>query len=172
MGAGGLFVALGWIINSYATSLPNSVSRRRLSGLGAGAVYCTAVGTAVKWFTDHRGLAVGLVAGGFGAGAALTIIPIQMAIKTGGYASAFFWAGLLQGAVVLVVSQFIRNPNRGEVAAQVSTKAQQTTYSYSPHEVLTSLVFWVLYVLDVLMCAGGLDRHCLSGAHRRFLSRL
>ncbi|MEJ0051239.1 MAG: oxalate/formate MFS antiporter [Methylovirgula sp.] len=156
MGAGGLLVALGWIVNSYATSLPILYLGGALSGLGAGAVYCTAVGTAVKWFTDHRGLAVGLVAGGFGAGAAMTIIPIQMAIKTSGYASAFFWAGLLQGAVVLIVSQFIRNPNRGEVAAQVSAKAQQTTYSYSPHEVLTSRVFWVLYVLDVLMCAGGL----------------
>ncbi|MEI9914970.1 MAG: MFS transporter [Methylovirgula sp.] len=52
MGAGGLFVALGWIINSYATSLPILYLGGALSGLGAGAVYCTAVGTAVKWF--HR----------------------------------------------------------------------------------------------------------------------
>jgi OFA family oxalate/formate antiporter-like MFS transporter len=158
MGVGGLFVALGWIVNSYANSLPLLYLGGALAGLGAGAVYCTAVGTAVKWFTDNRGLAVGLVAGGFGAGAALTIIPIQMAIKTSGYASAFFWAGLLQGGLVLIVSQFIRNPYPGEapVKAKTTGKIQQSTYSYSPREVLTSRVFWVLYILDVLMCAGGL----------------
>ncbi len=81
MGVGGVLVGLGWIINSYASSLPALYIGGALSGLGSGAVYCTAVGTAVKWFKDHRGLAVGLVAGGFGAGAALTIIPIQMVMR-------------------------------------------------------------------------------------------
>jgi len=156
MGAGGILVGLGWIINSHADSLPVLYAGGALSGLGSGAVYCTAVGTAVKWFKDHRGLAVGLVAGGFGAGAAITIIPIRMVIDANGYASAFFWFGLIQGGVVLIVSQFIRNPNRGEAPAFAEVKVQQTSRSYTAREVLGSRVFWVLYVLDVLMCAGGL----------------
>lgn len=157
MGVGGLMVAAGWIINSFATGLPELYMGGALSGLGSGAIYCTCVGTAVKWFTDHRGLAVGLVAGGFGAGTALTIIPIQMTIAASGYASAFFWFGLVQGGVVLILSQFIRNPAKGEAPHAVSSvKVQQTNRSYSASEVLRSRVFWVLYVLDVLMCAGGL----------------
>jgi MFS transporter, OFA family, oxalate/formate antiporter len=156
MGAGGILVGLGWIINSYADSLPALYVGGALSGLGSGAVYCTAVGTAVKWFKDHRGLAVGLVAGGFGAGAALTIIPIRMVIEANGYASAFFWFGLIQGGVVLIVSQFIRNPDQGEAPAFAKIKVQQTSRSYTAREVLGSRVFWVLYLLDVLMCAGGL----------------
>ncbi len=156
MGAGGALVAVGWIVDSYAGSLPVLYLGGALSGLGAGAVYCTAVGMAVKWFTDQRGLAVGLIAGGFGAGAALTIIPIQMVIASTGYASAFFWFGLIQGGIVIVVSQFIRNPDLGEVPKATSIKADQTSYSYTAREVLSSRVFWVLYVLDLLMCAGGL----------------
>lgn len=157
MGIGGILVGLGWAINAYADSLPALYVGGALSGLGSGAVYCTAVGTAVKWFTDHRGLAVGLVAGGFGAGAALTIIPIQMTIAANGYASAFLWFGLIQGGVVLVLSQFIRNPEPGEAPPPaVSAKVQQTSRSYTSREVLGSRVFWVLYVLDLLMCAGGL----------------
>jgi OFA family oxalate/formate antiporter-like MFS transporter len=156
MGVGGVLVGLGWIINSYAVSLPALYIGGALSGLGSGAVYCTAVGTAVKWFKDHRGLAVGLVAGGFGAGAALTIIPIQMVIAKSGYASAFLWFGLIQGGVVLIVSQFIRNPHQGEAPESTSVKAQQTSRSYTAREVLGSRVFWVLYLLDLLMCAGGL----------------
>jgi MFS transporter, OFA family, oxalate/formate antiporter len=119
-------------------------------------VYCASVGTAVKWFTDNRGLAVGLVAGGFGAGAALTIIPIRMAIATSGYASAFFWFGLLQGGVVLIASQFIRNPDPGEAPVVAKAERQQTSRSYTTRQMLGSRVFWVLYVLDLLMCAGGL----------------
>jgi MFS transporter, OFA family, oxalate/formate antiporter len=156
MGAGGILVALGWIIDSYATSLSALYAGGTLSGLGAGAVYCTAVGTAAKWFKDHRGLAVGCVAGGFGAGAALTIIPIRMAIEAHGYASAFFWFGLIQGGIVLVASQFVRNPNPGEAPDVVKAKVQQTRRSYTAREVLGSHVFWILYVLDLLMCAGGL----------------
>ena len=96
MGADGALVALGWIIDSYATSLSALYPGGTVSGLGAGAVYCTAVGAAAKWFKDHRGLAVGCVAGAFGAGAALTIIPIRMAIEANGNESAFFWFGLIQ----------------------------------------------------------------------------
>jgi MFS transporter, OFA family, oxalate/formate antiporter len=156
MGVGGVLVGLGWVIDSYAVSLTALYVGGALSGLGSGAVYCTAVGTAVKWFKDHRGLAVGLVAGGFGAGAALTIIPIRMLIESHGYESAFFWFGLIQGGVVLIVSQFIRNPDPGEAPIVAEIKVQQTSRSYTAREVLGSRVFWVLYVLDLLMCAGGL----------------
>ena len=47
-----------------------------IGGVGAGAVYGTCVGNALKWFPDRRGLAAGLTAAGFGAGSALTIMPI------------------------------------------------------------------------------------------------
>ena len=48
-----------------------------ISGIGAGAVYGTCVGNALKWFPDRRGLAAGLTAAGFGAGTAATVIPIR-----------------------------------------------------------------------------------------------
>jgi OFA family oxalate/formate antiporter-like MFS transporter len=156
MGAGGILVAVGWVTNSYANSLAVLYAGAALAGLGAGAVYCTSVGTSVKWFKDRRGLAVGLVAGGYGAGAALTIIPIRMLIAARGYASAFFWCGLVLGGGVLIVSQFIRNPNPGEAPAPPEVKVRQTHRNYTANEVLRSRVFWVLYVLDLLMCAGGL----------------
>ena len=51
-----------------------------LSGIGAGAVYGTCVGNALKWFVGRRGLAAGLTAAGFGAGAAATVVPIREVI--------------------------------------------------------------------------------------------
>ena len=74
--AGGVFVALGWSINAMSETLPMLYAGAAVTGLGAGLVYGTAVGNALKWFPDRRGLAAGLTAAGFGAGSALTIIPI------------------------------------------------------------------------------------------------
>jgi len=153
--AGGVLVAVGWIVESWADSLPLLYLGGALAGLGSGAVYTTCVGIAVKWFKDNRGLAVGLVAAGFGAGAALTIIPVRMMIAASGYQSAFFWLGLIQGGVILIVARFIRAPHPGEAPA-VTAVRRQTTYSYSTREMLRTPVFWVLYMLDLMMCAGGL----------------
>src|SRR6202050_3495592 len=100
---GGTLTGNGWIVNSVAATLPVLYLGAVLSGVGAGAVYATCVGNAVKWFPDRRGLAVGLTAAGFGAGAALTVVPIRMVIDGYGYAAAFFWFGLVQGAVVFCV---------------------------------------------------------------------
>jgi OFA family oxalate/formate antiporter-like MFS transporter len=54
------------------------------------------------------------------------------------------------------VSQFIRYPEPGEAPAVFTVKVQQSSRSYTAREVLGSRVFWVLYMLDLLMCAGGL----------------
>ena len=89
--AGGVFVAIGWLINAKADSLEMLYLGAVVSGIGAGGIYATCVGNAVKWFPDRRGLAVGLTAAGFGAGAAVTVIPIQKMIASIGYADTFFW---------------------------------------------------------------------------------
>ncbi len=36
--------------------------------MGAGCVYGTCIGNALKWFADRRGLATGLTAAGYGGG--------------------------------------------------------------------------------------------------------
>ncbi len=153
---GGILVGIGWIVNSSADTLAMLYLGAVLSGIGAGAVYATCVGNAVKWFPDRRGLAVGLTAAGFGAGAALTVIPIRAVIAGHGYAAAFFWFGLVQGAIVFVLSWLMRGPLPGEMPATAPPKVIQTSESYSPREMLGTPVFWVLYVMFVLVSASGL----------------
>ena len=80
---GGIMVALGWVINAYAQSLEMLYLGAVVGGSGGGAVYATCVGQAVKWFPDRRGLAVGLTAAGYGAGSALSVIPIRAVIELG-----------------------------------------------------------------------------------------
>jgi len=154
---GGVLVGVAWIINAYASSLTMLYIGAAISGTGAGAIYATCVGNAVKWFPDRRGLAVGLTAAGFGAGAALTVIPIRLVIESHGYASAFLWFGVLQGIVLLLVAQALHGPLPGTVLPAVTRPAvPQTSRSYTSAEMLRSPAFWLLYVMFVLVSSSGL----------------
>jgi OFA family oxalate/formate antiporter-like MFS transporter len=152
---GGMTIAIGWIVNSAAATLAALYIGSALSGIGAGAIYATCVGNAVKWFPDRRGLAVGLTAAGFGAGAALTVVPIRHVIDANGYAAAFFWFGLAQGAIVFALAWLMRAPYPGETT-NTAVKVLQSATSYSPRAMLGTPVFWVLYLMFVLVSASGL----------------
>ena len=154
--AGGLLIGIGWILNAYADSLAVLYLAACISGIGAGGIYATCVGNAVKWFPDRRGLAVGLTAAGFGAGAALTVIPIREIIAQNGYAAAFFWFGVFQGAIVFLLAWLMRAPLPGEIPNTAPPRVIQTTLSYSPQQILRSPIFWVLYLMFVLVSASGL----------------
>jgi MFS transporter, OFA family, oxalate/formate antiporter len=153
---GGVMVAIGWVINAYAGSLTMLYLGAVISGIGGGAVYATSVGLAVKWFPDRRGLAVGLTAAGYGAGAALTVIPIRFVIDTYSYETAFLWFGLVQGGVVFAMAWFLRGPEPGELAFAPAPKVEQSARNFTPAEVLVSPVFWLLYVMFVMVSASGL----------------
>src|SRR6266481_1515795 len=159
---GGVIVAIGWSLNSVATSLPVLYLGAIVSGVGAGCVYGTCVGNALKWFSDRRGLAAGLTAAGFGAGSALTILPITAIIKSSGYETAFLYFGIGQGLIVLLMSLFLTDPRHvkspalRQKADHASTHVQQKRRDYRPIEVLRRPVFWVMYVMFVMVAAGGL----------------
>jgi MFS transporter, OFA family, oxalate/formate antiporter len=154
---GGCFTGLAWVLNSYANSLAMLYIAQIIGGVGAGAVYGTCVGNALKWFPDRRGFAAGLTAAGFGIGSALTIIPIQRMISTHGFQNTFFFFGIGQGLVVVVLSLLLYAPRRGE-APEASTNrlVQQGRIQYEPLRVLKEPTFWVMYVMFVLMAGGGL----------------
>jgi MFS transporter, OFA family, oxalate/formate antiporter len=151
---GGVLVGVAWVINSLAGSLPLLYAAAAVGGIGAGAVYGTCVGNALKWFPDRRGLAAGLTAAGFGAGSALTIIPIQGMIQSTGYEATFLWFGLGQGIVVVVLSLVLQAPRPGQ--APPSRHVRQSARDYTPLEMLVSPIFWVMYAMFVLVGAGGL----------------
>lgn len=152
----GVLVAIAWALNSIADSLTLLYIAAAIGGVGAGVVYGASVGNALKWFPDRRGLAAGLTAAGFGAGSALTVVPIANMIVSSGYQQAFLWFGLGQGIVVVVVALFLRAPRAGEAPVPVAPAVQQTRRDFTPREVLKTPPFWVMYVMFVMVGTGGL----------------
>ena len=131
---GAVLISSAWILNSMASSLTVLYIGAALGGIGTGCVYGTCVGNALKWFPGRRGLAAGITAAGFGAGAAVTIIPISNMIRTAGYEQAFLFFGTLQGVIVLVMSALMRKAPP-QLSAGAKVKASLSARDYSPGEI-------------------------------------
>jgi OFA family oxalate/formate antiporter-like MFS transporter len=153
---GGALVAIAWLINSVANSLALLYLAAFIAGLGAGPIFSATVGNALKWFPDRSGLATGLTAAGFGAGATLTVIPLAGMIEARGYEAAFAWFGLGQGAVIMLIALMLRAPRAGEFKAPAAALVQQSSRDHPPAHVLRSVPFWLLYAMFVMVGAGGL----------------
>ncbi|HEX2573734.1 MAG TPA: oxalate/formate MFS antiporter [Polyangia bacterium] len=161
--AGGFLVGLAWYLDSIAVSLGVVYMAACIGGLGAGIVYGAAVGNALKWFPDRRGLAAGLTAAGFGAGSALTVLPIAYLIRTRGYETAFRDFGLVQGLAVMALALVLRPPpHRHTLKTEVGTPEEAAAAAapekddLPPTEVLRTPAFWLLYTMFVLVATGGL----------------
>jgi OFA family oxalate/formate antiporter-like MFS transporter len=118
--AAGLLCGLGWAGMGQATSLPMLYVTYCAAGIGAAFVYSCSIGSALKWFTQRRGLASGIMAAGFGGGTALFIPVISWLIETRGYETTFLATGLFQGLVIVIVAQFLRHPPRQPAPAQTA----------------------------------------------------
>ncbi len=152
-----LLVTAAWVLNSIANTLPLLYAGAILGGIGAGAVYGTCVGNALKWFPDRRGLAAGLTAMGFGAGSALTIIPIANSIRDSGYQATFLHFGLLQGATVFVLGWLLKKAPTGFPAMGARWMVNTAPApDKTPTQIVRTPVFWVMYAMFVLMAVGGL----------------
>ncbi|GAB2903422.1 oxalate/formate MFS antiporter [Paraburkholderia jirisanensis] len=152
---GAICAGLGWILDAYAPSLPVLYIAAVISGVGAGCVYGTCVGNALKWFPDRRGLAAGLTAAGFGAGAALTVIPIASMIQRSGYQHTLIFFGILQGGVILLLATLLVRPSP-PAAARAVKRIVATKVDYTTNQMVRTPVFWVMYAMFVCVAAGGI----------------
>lgn len=160
--AGGLLAGLGWVLSGKAETLTGLYMAYAIAGIGAGIVYGTAVGSALKWFPDHRGLAAGLTAAGFGAGSAFTVAPIASLIASAGYQTAFIRWGIIQGAVVVIAALFLQSPPEGWLPKTWRSKGseevrtRQAPVSFTSAEMTATPHFWLMYVMMTMVATGGL----------------
>jgi OFA family oxalate/formate antiporter-like MFS transporter len=154
--AGGVLIAAAWIIYAKAATLMMLYTGGAIGGIGTGLVYGTCVGNAVKWFQDRRGLAAGLTAAGFGAGAAITVVPLTRSLAAHGYEATLFHFALLQGIVVLIAAMILVKPPKGAALRRPNPRLVQSKIDVAPGHMLKSGIFWVMYVAFILVGSSGL----------------
>ena len=159
---GGVLAGIGWVGSGKAESLTALYLSYAFAGLGAGIVYGTAIGSALKWFPDHRGLAAGLTAAGFGAGSAFTVAPIASMIASVGYQAAFIRWGIIQGVTVIIAALFLKSPPVGwmpktwRLKGSQEVKKRQTQVDFTAGQMAATPNFWLMYVMMTMVATGGL----------------
>jgi OFA family oxalate/formate antiporter-like MFS transporter len=161
MSFGAVMCGVGWVGMGRAHTLTSFYVLYGLAGIGAALVYCGSTIVGLKWFPDKLGLASGLIAAGFGSGAALFVPYIAFIIRTQNYRSAFLYTGVGQGIIILLVSQLMVNPDPNDpqiagkkVGSKYKVRAQAEQFTSS--EMLGTYQFYMLYAMMLMMGIGGL----------------
>ncbi len=153
---GAVMIALAWSLNSIASSLFVLYAASVVAGIGAGAVYGTCVGNALKWFPTIAASRPVSPRPASAQGAAITVVPIAQMIASHGYETAFLTFGIGQGVVVFVLSFFIRKPPAVMAPPKKVSRLPQSKISYAPRQTLSKPIFWLLYAMFVMVASGGL----------------
>jgi MFS transporter, OFA family, oxalate/formate antiporter len=161
---GGILCGIGWWMTSRATTLggiDGYYAAMIICGIGAGGVYGTCIGNALKWFPDKRGLASGITAAGFGAGSALTVTPIQNMIQSEGFQNTFLYFGVGQGIIICLLAFLLKGPKAGQVpAATQNANVIQTRRQYTPSEIIGPS--WMYAVGGLVALVGGVGMYLIG----------
>ncbi|MCY4662357.1 MAG: OFA family MFS transporter [Acidobacteria bacterium] len=165
---GGILYALGFYLASQTESLIwLYITFGAIAGAGNGFGYAIPIPVCSKWFPDRRGLAVGLVVGGYGAGSGI-YGPLAREVLI----PAYGWQGTMQisAAVFLVMTLagawLLRNPPPGykpptaapapAASAAPRTAAAPVGRDFATGEMIRTPTFYLLWIAYCLGAASGL----------------
>ena len=164
---GGILYALGFYLASQTESLIwLYVTFGAIAGAGNGFGYAIPIPVCSKWFPDRRGLAVGLVVGGYGAGSGI-YGPLAREVLI----PAYGWQGTMQiSAVVflvmtLVAAWLLRNPPAGykpptaapaPAGGAPAAAAAPVGRDFATGEMVRTPTFYLLWIAYCLGAAAGL----------------
>ena len=159
---GGIVYGAGFALAGFTQSIVILyLTYGTLGGFGIGFVYGSTIPNSVKWFPDKRGLAGGIIAGGFGLGAVVFAPLFSSFIGTIGVLQTFTIFGIILGAVVILASLLIVPPPpdfkpAGWTPPAVGTAAVNTNLNLGVGGMLKTPRFYVLWLMYTLACTTGL----------------
>ncbi len=156
---GAVLVSLGFLLASFTTSLAFLYTAFGLVvGIGNGFGYAAPMPVASKWFPDRRGLVIGLMVGGYGAGSAV-LGPVATAlIDAHGWRVTFRLLGVLFFVMGMIGASLLRNPPHGyrAPAPAAATPVTGTARDFSTSEMLRTPTFYALWIAYCLGTTAGL----------------
>lgn len=158
---GGLIFGTGFSLAGFSTEniITLYLTYGTLGGIGIGLVYGSTVPNSVKWFPDKRGLAGGIIAGGFGGGAVIFAPLFRSAVESLGLLETFTYSGMAFAAIIVVASLFISAPPEDFIPAGWSPPESGTgsaIINLNVAGMLKTHRFYVLFVIYTLACVTGL----------------
>jgi len=157
---GGTLFSLGLFLASYTTSITwFFVTAGFIAGVGGGFGYVVPTSVGSKWFPDKRGLVVGMMVGGYGAGSGVFGPLASSLIERVGWRSTFQIFALLFLAMTVIATVLLKNPPPGYRPAgwdpATSGMGARGGADVLASDMLRTPTFWALWVAYCLGTTAG-----------------
>jgi len=156
---GGSLFSLGFFLASYTQSLTMFyLTAGVIAGTGSGFGYVVPTAVGAKWFPDKRGLVVGMMVGGYGAGSGVFGPIASSLIERVGWRSTFQILAVVFLVMTLVATWLLRNPPAGYRPAGWDpsvAKAARAGVDVQAREMLRTPTFYVLWIAYALGTTAG-----------------
>jgi MFS transporter, OFA family, oxalate/formate antiporter len=152
---GGLLFSFGFFAASYTRSLSVFyLTAGVIAGTGSGFGYVVPTSVGSKWFPDKRGLVIGLMVGGYGAGSGV-FGPLALSlIDSVGWRSTFQILSIIFLAMTMTGAYLLRNPPPGYTPpgwdpsmARSAVRAGADVHASAMVRMPTFWALWVAYGL-------------------------
>lgn len=180
----GLFLAGFYIASQSSSLITLYVGYGVLCGFGSGLSYNGVISTVSKWFLDKQGLVSGILLMGFGIGSFIMGKMFQRFTpnRITGWRTSFFVLGIVIFIVLIIGSNFIRNPQK-QFIDEILSKSKKLhnkeksnklcednigdnklkkdikevkQVEFKPSEMIKRLSFWFYFTWSTLLGATGL----------------
>jgi MFS family permease len=123
--------------------------------IGVGGLFPAAISTVARWFTDKRGMMIGIVTAGLGVGSIILSPLISHFITAYGWRRAYLIIGIIVLAAVLITSQFLKRDPGNRIKLPSDKKAAMKVIpeigrDYTYREAIHTKQFWMLAAIFIL----------------------
>jgi OFA family oxalate/formate antiporter-like MFS transporter len=158
---GGILTGLGWLLASFASSVPMLyVMYGIVGGIGVGIAYGVPVAVAARWFPDKRGLAVGLTVLGFGFSAFFTANIAGWLIGAYGVMTTFRIFGIVFVILTILLALPLKFPKTGWIPTGWTPPApkqgEQKSCELTRSQMIKTSSFYALWACYFIGCLAGL----------------
>ena len=156
---GGVLVSAGFMLCSLTNSLTSLyIYFGVIVGIGNGFGYATPTPVASKWFPDKRGLVVGLMVGGYGAGSAILGPFATRLVGAVGWRSTFLILGAVFFVMTMIGTILLKNPPPGYRPPNWQPKpgAAAAGVDLPTRDMIRTPTFYALWVAYCLGATAGL----------------
>jgi OFA family oxalate/formate antiporter-like MFS transporter len=156
---GGVLFSLGFLLASFTQSLIMFyLTAGFLAGTGSGFGYVVPTSVGSKWFPDKRGLIIGLMVGGFGAGSGIFGPLATALIAELGWRATFRIYSLLFFVMTMTATWLVRNPPAGYRPPgwnPSAVRAASSGVDVPASEMVRTRTFWILWIAFCLGTTAG-----------------
>jgi len=159
-GIGGILFSAGFLLASFTHSLTALyLTLGMCVGVGDGFGYVVPLSVASKWFPDKRGLVMGLMIGGYGAGSGIFGPLASRLIESVGWRETFQIFALLFFVMTMIATWLLKDPPAGYQPAgwhpAHAPMASRPGPDVPTSQMIRAPTFWALWIAYCLGTTAG-----------------